>query len=94
MIEGIKFIHLREYTDSWAHEQEVSIKGGTTVAFKENEDGSVSFAIAKCSPKDNFCRRFGREASMGRLLKNKHVVTLTKEQVGESAYDAILQRVS
>jgi hypothetical protein len=43
-------------------------RGGVTVAFEINQDGMVdAFALAKCGPSDNFCRRTGRIKAQGRL---------------------------
>lgn len=46
-------------------------KGGWTRAFIYTPNGNIaSYALALCSPKDNFCRRIGRTIAVGRALAN------------------------
>lgn len=63
----IQYRHYRDYTHP-------SNKGGITVAFirEKSEDGdenndTIRYAVAWCSPKDNFCRKTGRELAEQRL---------------------------
>ena len=35
----------------------------------ETSDGCVAEGVAECSPRDNYCRRLGREIALGRALK-------------------------
>lgn len=60
-----KFVHLRNLDKN---------RGGITIAYSVDEDTKVVYyAIARCNPKDNFCRRTGRVKAAGRLLSPKHV---------------------
>jgi len=53
-----KFVHLRS----------TSGKGATTIAYSLDVEQQVCyFALARCNPMDNFCRRTGRVKSAGRL---------------------------
>lgn len=56
------FIHLRNKVGA-----QVSNVGGKTVAYRETADGGIEFALAKCSPNDNFNRAQGRAKAAGRL---------------------------
>lgn len=53
------FHHRRDKTKS---------RGGATVAMLTDEDKNVlSWAVALCHPKDNFCKHTGRMKAAGRL---------------------------
>lgn len=83
----LKFAHYREYEDHGPHAvPERSIKGGRTVAYTE-ENGVVTFAVAKCGPRDNFCRKTGRVIAEGRYLKGKFDTIQLAD--GQTAYEAI-----
>lgn len=59
-----KFMHLRSTQG----------RGGVTIAFNMDTVTQTAFyAIARCNPKDNFCRRTGRVKAGGRLLSPKWV---------------------
>lgn len=64
---SIRFLHIRKF-----HNVDDTLlgKGGTTVAY-EVDDDTIRFAIAKCSPRDNYCRKTGRVIALGRLQANK-----------------------
>lgn len=57
----IRFLHVRIPE---------SQKGGKTVAY-EVDDDTIRFAIAKCSHRDNYCRKTGRSIAFGRLSAGK-----------------------
>lgn len=70
----VKFVHLRKY--SWdvggplhAHlpGPSRSSKGGATLAYKVNDDGTVSVGIAKCSEDDRYSKSAGRGLAASRL---------------------------
>lgn len=65
MANSVRFLHIREITNVPFPRH--SEKGGKTICYHEDEEGNIWYAIAKCSSKDNFCRRIGREVSSGRL---------------------------
>jgi hypothetical protein len=58
---SIRYLHVRK---------ENLQKGGTTVAY-EVDDDTIRFAVAKCSDRDNYCRKTGRSIATGRLNANK-----------------------
>lgn len=63
-MSNINYAHIRPSSDSRS--------GGLTIAYTNLEKGStgeVTYAIARCSPKDNFSRRLGRRIAEGRLDK-------------------------
>jgi len=63
----VKFIHLR------AGIMDVSPFGGTTIAYEYNpETCDLRYAVAKCNPKEHYCKRVGRMVSTGRLNKAPH----------------------
>lgn len=62
---SIRFLHIREQFNG-----ALLGKGGTTVAYEEDV-GTIRFAVAKCSPRDNYCRKTGRAIAIGRLNANK-----------------------
>jgi hypothetical protein len=57
-----------------------AVKGGKTICYREEDDGTIYYTVAKCSNRDNFCRRTGRLISRGRFEKNPHEHVITKEQ--------------
>lgn len=81
----IKYIHIRPYSYS-SHGFKVTrndgpdAKGGCTIAFYTDsvpdEQGTlkqvVHFAIARCSPKDNYVKETGRVKARGRLYSKDH----------------------
>jgi hypothetical protein len=42
-------------------------RGGATLATLQLDDGTQIQAMATCSPKDNYCRKTGRELAVARL---------------------------
>lgn len=59
-----KFVHLRTKGN----------RGGVTIAYSVDEEAKVVYyALARCNPSDNFCRRIGRVKAAGRLLSPKWV---------------------
>lgn len=53
----------------------ISNRGGVTVAFKQEEDGRWSYAVAICSDRDNFSKARGRAISAGRLNSEYYRIT-------------------
>jgi hypothetical protein len=51
----------------------IAAKGGRTSARIALADGRVAFGVAKCSDKDTFCKRIGRDIAVGRALKELRV---------------------
>lgn len=70
-----RFLHVRRYV---AHTyggillgEELQLKGGFTVCFKDNLDGTLSYAIAKCHDKDHYVKKIGRNQSSSRLARGE-----------------------
>lgn len=71
-----KFIHIRSFVGTRLQE-----KGGTTIAYDYNPDThEARFAIAKCSHKDNYCKRIGRDVATGRLFNKPQVVQIADDE--------------
>ena len=49
---------------------QINSRGGATLAYTDNGDGTVVGAVAYCNPKDNYCKAYGRAKSAGRLKQN------------------------
>lgn len=76
-----RYIHVRAITsyfigDQLAHE-EINLNGGYTVCFVDNQDGSLSYAVAKCHKNDNYNRKIGRDKARDRLAGNGKTVTMS-----------------
>lgn len=90
-----KFAHFRNFNESGdVFGNVIEVKGGVTVAYEETEDRNgneiVTYAVAHCSPRDNFCRKTGRVIAEGRLKAGKGVQTL--EDIGDkTVYEALLE---
>lgn len=52
-------------------------KGGATVAYWQPEPGVVLYAVAHCSPRDNYNKKIGRAIAEGRLYSENHVQMYT-----------------
>lgn len=70
---GVKFIHLRRYKNWWesggADDYDIyEPRGGTTIAYKKDVFADlVKVGVAKCSEKDHYNKKIGRQVAMGRL---------------------------
>lgn len=58
-----QYLHLRDRNQDGS----VEPRGGITYAFQEYDEGHILFAVAYCSTKDNFNKRYGRAKASGRL---------------------------
>lgn len=82
----IRFIHLRQFN---ADRGEYQHNAGTTIAY-EVTDNEIRYSVARCNPREHFCKRVGRQVASGRLLANKcTVIPATAEQIAKPI-DAIL----
>lgn len=71
----IKHRHYRVVKDNV-----INSRGGATLAYTDNGDGTFVGALAYCNPKDNYNRAYGRAKSAGRLKQNSaHNFTLTDD---------------
>ena len=76
---SVRFLHFRDVWDindfdDLSEKPQIEGKGGATVAYQREPNGSFSYAVALCSDRDNFNRRIGRDISLGRLVKGPAVV--------------------
>lgn len=60
--DEVKFLHFRVFNG-----EAIDPRGGITIAYSPNEDGTFSVAEAVCSLKDNFERSKGRAIARARL---------------------------
>lgn len=72
--EGTAFAHPRADVLYTSTKGLVNVKTRATIAFQTNGD-SIEYAVAFCSPKDNFSRTIGRSIAEGRLKKNPIKIT-------------------
>lgn len=78
--QKIKFKHIRNtyfVLDDYTNYEDYGIPmidnlGGATIAYTVNNDDTIDFATAYCSPKDNFCKATGRTISSGRLMSPRY----------------------
>lgn len=78
------FVHLRNTVKG-----QISSTGGKTIAYRETADGGIEFALAKCSPNDNFNRAQGRVMAAGRLNSPRfvrRVPNITEREFRASVY--------
>lgn len=73
MSTSVKFVHIRKYPSGVlfagpnAPLRSALAKGGATLAYKVNEDGTVSAGVAKCSDDDHYVKAAGRDLAASRL---------------------------
>ena len=72
-----KFLHIRPYAPAPLYFDAFikANKGGVTVAYELSE-GTLRYAIARCSNNDNFCRKTGRTLAAGRLKSDRLSTTV------------------
>lgn len=73
----LHFVHVRKRNNrfipifgltTYRLETSIAVKGGNTVAYVFDDAGKrLLFSAARCSKKDNYCKRTGRELSASRL---------------------------
>lgn len=74
------FMHYRKYN----RQGQIESRGGLTVAVSL-ENRTVTYAIAQCSTKDNFCRKQGRVKAEGRLKSQEAVSFPLPEEFDEKS---------
>lgn len=68
----MRYLHIRKRTNG-----AIKAKGGVTVAYEVNGN-IVMYATAKCSKKDSYCKRTGRDIATGRFLRSFRGGTVDK----------------
>ena len=83
--ETTHFHHLRPAADPFDARptDERATKGGATVAYWQPEPGVVLYAVAHCSPRDNYNKKIGRAVAEGRLYSENHVQMYTLPTITE-----------
>jgi hypothetical protein len=64
----IHYIHRRKSSPLLAGP---ATHGGMTVAYQEVKPGLIEYSLARCSTRDNFNKKLGREIATGRLASGK-----------------------
>jgi len=77
--DPVKFVHIREQ-EAWIDIAGGSVtyhpapNGGLTIAYyllpEEGQQWLVRFALAQCSPRDNYNKKVGRAIARGRLCRS------------------------
>lgn len=69
--DDVKYIHLRRFDivmyGDQVLETKVCSKGGRTIAFVDNGDGTLTYAIAKCHKNDSYNKKVGNAVARARL---------------------------
>lgn len=69
--DDVKYIHLRRFDVVMYGEEvlatNVCSKGGRTIAFVDNGDGTLTYAIAKCHKNDSYTKKVGNAVARARL---------------------------
>lgn len=77
----IKFAHIRQHDIIGGLYQLVG-KGGTTIAYEVNKTSKViniNYGVARCSDKDNFAKKTGRELALKRLRESPMVIEVPND---------------
>lgn len=75
----IQFIHRRHFNPFTF---EPTSRGGLTLAYQEVKPGLIEYSLARCSSRDNFSKKMGRDIATGRLARGK-TETVTGVSVDE-----------
>lgn len=100
MSNSIRFLHIRRLTTIQvdpANNPNIMrdvplVKGGKTIAYYVN-DGVISYSVARCANKENFCRRTGRNVASGRFAAGqfKTLPLVTEDGVIEQLINVELE---
>lgn len=68
-MNNIQFMHYRAFNENmgWGDSDEISSRGGATVAILPADNNKVLVSIARCNPGDVFNKKVGRTIAAGRL---------------------------
>jgi hypothetical protein len=83
-----RLIHMRYWED--AEQTSARNRGGVTIAYHLLDNGHAFVAFSRCSDKDNFCKKTGRNIAIGRL-QSGHCWHIS---VGEDYYGDIINWVT
>jgi len=78
-------------------QNEVSPRGGATVAIEETDEGVYTFAVSCCSPADSFVKKVGRLKATKRLLAQTAVRVkvsdeISKDQIYKTAHELAVSK--
>ena len=63
-MDNIQFMHYRKYAGVW---NDISSRGGATVAILPQDNGTALISVATCSSEEVFNKKVGRAVSSGRI---------------------------
>lgn len=66
-----------------------NVSSRATIAWQRVSDTEYRVGIALCSPRDNFCRKEGREYALEALTANPITITSTDELTSASLYSVL-----
>jgi hypothetical protein len=67
----IHYIHRRKFSILNPEGSFIGTHGGFTVAYQEVKPGLIEYSVARCSDRDNFNKKLGRDIATGRLARGK-----------------------
>ncbi len=80
----IHYIHRRKSSPLFAGP---ATHGGMTVAYQEVKPGLIEYSIARCSTRDNFNKKLGRDIATGRMAcKPSTAVNLSMKEFRDMMY--------
>lgn len=86
---GIQWRHIRPLKKNYPYSHIIYNRGGATIAFCQNADRTWSYAIAACSPEDNFVKKTGRTIAVGRLDSSRYAMTTAEPMTEEQFMDYV-----
>ena len=85
----IQWRHIRPLQKNYPYSSIVYNHGGATEAFYQNTDRTWTYAIAACSPEDNFVKKTGRSIAVGRLNSSDYATTAAEPMTEEQFMDYV-----
>lgn len=75
-------------------DQPAKVANSRVTVVGEHSDGELNIAVARCSHKDNFCRKTGRMIASGRLNREKLFTKLPMENCDTKTFVDIAKSVA
>lgn len=77
----LRYLHIRKYMSHFYNGQllgtDLMHQGGYTVCFRDNQDGTLSYGVAKCRSDEHYVKHLGRQYSRNRMLTNPKTATMS-----------------